>query len=270
MDESKKNNLVHRTITGGLLGAIVLITLYLGGAWWHLVGTVIAILSLWEYYSLLRQVRPFPMIVGLICGLYILLTAHWRQWGMNVSVLVIATFLVFVIEMWKRERCGTSDGAENAGLVVSGLTYIIIPWTLMIYLRTTPFGHLATLTLFLCTWSCDVFAYLVGMLWGKHRPFCSVSPKKSLEGFAGGFVASLLCSVLISAILKAQPLPFLIIGLICGSIGQLGDLTESLVKREMGAKDSGVLLPGHGGFLDRFDSILASGSLVALIWGYLV
>lgn len=270
MELLKNNNLLYRTLTGTLLVGVVLGALLVGGLWWHLTGTVIGMLSLWEYYILLRQVRPFPMIIGLVCGLYILLTAHWRQWGVIVSVLVFSTFLVFFIEMWKRERCGTSDGAENAGLVVSGLTYVVIPWSMMIYLRTTPFGHLATLTLFLCTWSCDVFAYLVGNLWGKHRPFCSVSPKKSLEGFAGGFLASLLCGCLCAFFLRAHPMPFVVIGLVCGFVGQLGDLTESLVKREMGAKDSGSLLPGHGGFLDRFDSILASGAVVALIWGYLV
>lgn len=270
MDQSVKSNLISRALTGAVVVGVVLTGVLLGGPWWHLIGTVIALFSLWEYYGLLRQIRPFPLIVGLVSGIYILLTANWRQWGIVVCVLVLSTFLVFFIEMFKRERCGESDGAENAGLVVSGLVYIVIPWSLMISLRATAFGHLATLTLFLCTWSCDVFAYLVGMKWGKHRPFCSVSPKKSLEGFAGGCLASLLCGALCAFFLKAHPVPFIVVGLICGTIGQIGDLTESLVKREMGVKDSGALLPGHGGVLDRFDSILASGALIAVIWGYLI
>lgn len=270
MVQFNDTNLIHRTITGAILVAIVLGSLYLGGIWWHLCATLIAMVSLIEFYGLLRQVRPFPLIVGLLGALYILLTAHWKQWGGVISVLVFSTFIVLIIEMFKRERCGESDGAENAGLVLAGLVYVAIPWSLMIYLRSTAYGHLAMLTLFICTWSCDVFAYLIGKAWGKHRPFCSVSPAKSLEGFAGGFVASLLAGSLCAFVLHAHPTPFICVGLICGTVGQVGDLTESLVKREMGTKDSGALLPGHGGFLDRFDSILASGALLSVVWGYLI
>lgn len=109
-------------------------------------------------------------------------------------------------------------------------------------------------------------AYLVGVRWGR-TPFCSeVSPKKSWEGFLGGLTGSLFCSGILAFLWEFPPLPLLLLGVLCGTAGQLGDLAESILKREANIKDSGSLIPGHGGMLDRFDSILLNSSLAFLIF----
>ncbi|WP_039873340.1 MULTISPECIES: phosphatidate cytidylyltransferase [Jonquetella] len=270
MGQSFSTNLIYRACTGAILVGVLLGGLFLGGPWWQLLCMLIALASLWEFYSLMRNQHTFPVIVGIAAACYILLTAYRPNWGMVVFALVLSVFVTFLIELIKREFTGESSGADSCGVILMGLVYVVIPWSLMIGLRATPYGHIATLTLFLCTWSCDVFAYLIGSRWGAHHPVCSVSPHKSTEGFIGGALASVLCSALCAFFLKVQPLPFVIIGVVCGTLGQFGDLVESLIKREMGVKDSGDLLPGHGGFLDRFDSILLSGAVTTLIWGYLL
>jgi phosphatidate cytidylyltransferase len=122
------------------------------------------------------------------------------------------------------------------------------------------------MTLFLCTWSCDVAAFLTGKRFGANLLCESVSPKKTWEGFGGGVAGSLACSALLALLFRFPPLPMLLLGLLCGVAGQLGDLGESILKREAGVKDSGSLIPGHGGFLDRFDSILINASLAFLIF----
>ena len=127
-------------------------------------------------------------------------------------------------------------------------------------------GAMFLLTLFFCTWCCDVAAYFTGSHFGR-TPLCSqVSPHKTWEGFAGGAAASLMCGGLLALIFSFPPLPLLLLGLLCGVAGQLGDLGESVLKREAGVKDTGNIIPGHGGMLDRFDSILVNGTLAFVIF----
>ena len=129
-----------------------------------------------------------------------------------------------------------------------------------------PVGWATVLSIFLCTWSCDVMAYLVGSRWGTVRVCPHISPHKSLEGFIGGFVASTLFGALCALFFKFSPMAFILVGAACGSAGQLGDLVESLIKRENDVKDSGHIFPGHGGFLDRFDSVLVNTLCAWMIW----
>ena len=136
----------------------------------------------------------------------------------------------------------------------------------MMLIRMREHGAMFLLTLFFCTWCCDVAAYFTGSHFGR-TPLCSqVSPHKTWEGFAGGAAASLMCGGLLALIFSFPPLPLLLLGLLCGVAGQLGDLGESVLKREAGVKDTGNIIPGHGGMLDRFDSILVNGTLAFVIF----
>jgi phosphatidate cytidylyltransferase len=115
------------------------------------------------------------------------------------------------------------------------------------------------LSVFIITWVCDTGAFAVGVLWGKHRLLPRVSPKKSVEGALGGLIWALLAAWLLGSVLLKGLLPlrhFLSIAIVVSVAGPLGDLAESLMKRDAGVKDTSRLLPGHGGVLDRFDSLL--------------
>ncbi|NLL36443.1 MAG: phosphatidate cytidylyltransferase, partial [Fretibacterium sp.] len=184
--------------------------------------------------------------------------------------LSLAAYAIFMIEIVRRQASGRSSAVLNVGGVLSGILFIVVPWTCILLLRNLPTGLLILLSLFACTWACDVMAYLVGRRWGRERLCDAISPKKTWEGFIGGFIGSILMIALIVFFLEQPPYPLFLISLICGIAGQLGDLAESLVKREMGEKDSGNLIPGHGGVLDRFDSILLNGLLTYFLFGVIL
>jgi phosphatidate cytidylyltransferase len=179
-------------------------------------------------------------------------------------------YSILMVEIVRRQILGFSHAVGNAGALLSGIIFIVIPWTCLILLHNMPTGRLVLVSLFACTWSCDVMAYLVGNRWGKTLLCASVSPGKTWEGFVGGALGSILMSALIIFYQQQPPFPLFLIGLICAIAGQFGDLAESLVKREAGVKDSGRLIPGHGGVLDRFDSILLNGLLTYLLYGVLL
>ena len=161
---------------------------------------------------------------------------------------------------------GESFALQNMGATIVGIAYVILPWSFMIIIRTRELGAMFLITLFFCTWSCDVAAYFVGSNLGRNLLCEKVSPKKTWEGFIGGAAASFLCGGILALIFSFPPVPLLLMGLLCGIAGQLGDLGESVLKREAGVKDTGSIIPGHGGLLDRFDSILVNATLAFLIF----
>jgi phosphatidate cytidylyltransferase len=187
------------------------------------------------------------------------------SFALTLSILALVAFLVLFTEVLRRESTGQSFALWNMGGTLSGLIYIVLPWSFMIIIRAQSTGRIILLTIFLCTWSCDIAAYAVGTHFGQ-TPFCNkVSPKKSWEGFWAGALAGAFCGSALAWFFEFPPIPLLMLGILCGVAGQLGDLCESVLKREARVKDSGAAIPGHGGFLDRFDSILINSTLAFII-----
>ena len=263
-----KHNLELRSLTGTALVVVLLSFLYLGSLWWHGFAAVIALGSLWEYYRMANGLPRAAEAVGCAgAAAILLLPLSVSQTGL-LAMLGLCCFFVFFIEVIRRHLTGDSHSCQSVGVVTAGLAYTVIPWYMMIRLREIPgIGWGAVLSVFLCTWACDVMAYLVGSRWGTAKVCPNVSPGKSAEGFVGGLVASLMCGALCALSFGVRPLAYILVGLACGTLGQIGDLVESVIKRECGVKDSGSILPGHGGFLDRFDSILVNALCAWIIWG---
>ena len=269
-NEALKELLV-RGGAGAAVVAVVLGALYTGGMTWTVLVSVLALVSLGEFYSMLSRKFKVSRGVGFMAGVLILFTASEGIHPISlVLTLSITAFVILFVEILRRQIKGESFAIWNMGGTLGGILYIVIPWTFMILLRRLPSGAILLFTMFLCTWSCDVAAYIIGSKWGRIRLCENVSPKKTWEGFLGGLSAALLAGVAVAFILETPPLPFLFVGLICGVAGQIGDLAESVIKRETGVKDSGSVIPGHGGVLDRFDSILVSGLLVYVLFGVIL
>jgi len=264
---SRAGDLFPRALSGFAVVLIVSAALYLGAWWWAGVASCIALVSLWEFYGMLEREFHVSRGIGILVGIVTLVfTGLSSPLEYSVVILPAAVLFVLTIEVLRRQLVGTSNAIRNAGGTLAGVLYIVYPWSFLIEMRTREWGLLLTGALLLCTWSCDVMAYLVGNRWGRLLLCEKVSPKKTWEGALGGLCGSLFTAGLLAYISGVPPLPLLFIGLICGLVGQLGDLAESVLKRETGVKDSGSIIPGHGGMLDRFDSVLFSASCVYMLF----
>ena len=151
----------------------------------------------------------------------------------------------------------------NIATTLMGVIYVALPMSMLLYIPSFIAGSSAwrpeifLFYLFL-VWGNDVFAYLVGILFGKHKMCVRLSPKKSWEGFFGGVAGSLAMGVLGAYVVGGSVAMWLGLALVVSLTSVLGDLVESMFKREVGVKDSGNIMPGHGGMLDRFDALILS------------
>ena len=258
-----------RTLSSVGIVVVILWGIGEGGYIWAITAGLIALLSLGEYYRLVgkhKGVRISPG-VGYIFSLAFMIAAVQEKPQPIILGMILALCVcsVFVVEVVRRQMtAGTSYAVINSGAVVSGVLYITVPWTCMVMLRNYYIGKQLLDTLFMCTWGCDVGAYIGGKMFGTTKLCEHVSPGKTVQGFIAGIIGSLIVNA-IAIYFFSLPSYLMFIGFICGIFGQVGDLAESLIKREAGEKDSGSLIPGHGGMLDRFDSILFNGLLTYLV-----
>ncbi|MBC8374463.1 MAG: phosphatidate cytidylyltransferase [FCB group bacterium] len=256
--------------------ALIGITLYTHDIF-MLFFTIAGLLILGEVY---RMSRPNGTEPNVWVGFLIYLSLVGDQLlgkGENLGALLIVSILILLTwEMFRKKP----HVMENVASTFFAATFIALAMSYFISLQQLGFegqgGHLggyAVLTVFIGVWTCDTMAYFVGSAIGKHKIFSRVSPNKSWEGSISGLIGSLIAFMLI---VRAGWLPgldyidALILGLIAGVAGQIGDFAESLVKRDVGVKDSSNLLPGHGGAWDRFDSILFAAPLSYLYLTFVV
>jgi phosphatidate cytidylyltransferase len=189
---------------------------------------------------------------------------------LGIVFLVLMAFLTLIADVIKRSWQAVRDFL----LVVIGAAYVggaLATLLLLRYLYTTavlPWGMWPVMLVFLATWAMDAAAFLAGRKWGHHRLCPTVSPAKTIEGAVFGLISSMLITgvFLTLAVHPRHPLlAALAIGLALGVAGEAGDLLESRFKRWVGAKDSGAVIPGHGGVLDRFDSLLLAAPVLYVI-----
>jgi len=223
-----------------------------------LVATLISIAGLYEFFYMVEKkgVRLFK-VFGLILGAFIPITISFRlgvQEGLQFFFIMVGLFALFVLELTKKD---THQAVLSLSATVFGVIYISWCFSFIIRIRQLPEGALLTGFLVLVTKASDVGAYLVGKRFGRTSLIKRISPKKSLEGAMGGFFTSIAVGTLYSFLVTSIDFMekfFLII--ILAFISQLGDLFESLLKRDCQVKDSGQLLFGMGGILDVIDSLI--------------
>ncbi len=153
-------------------------------------------------------------------------------------------------------------------MLVTGPLLLATPWYAMLVLRSQPEGEWLVLLLLLLVWGADIGAYFAGRRWGQAKLLPAVSPGKTVAGAVGGSLASIMIAAVAALFMEQPPLMmayFLFVGFVVSWISILGDLAESLFKRRAGVKDSGTLLPGHGGVLDRIDSVTVAAPFFHLL-----
>lgn len=256
------SNFYKRTLTAAGFVAILLCCTYYSFLSFSILFFLITIHGLWEFYTLSEKAGNKPQKrAGTFAGAFlfassaIVVGAHYdvRLLAFNIPIL----FLIFIIELFLKK--GNPFG--NIAITFLGIMYIAFPFSLLHYILNLN-GTYNFQILFGCwfiIWSNDSGAYLSGSAFGKHKLFPRISPGKSWEGSIGGALIAYVITYIISGwYTSINRFDWFIIATILIVIGTLGDLVESLYKRSIGVKDSGTLLPGHGGILDRFDSLLMS------------
>lgn len=264
------NNFWQRILTGSIFIGVVAGSIVYGPLSFQIVFLWIALLSLDEFYKLIKSPTIHPnKTLGLITGaaIYILLSGiTFNNVAPKYLSLIFPIFAVlFIAELYRKK----DSPFTNIAITSVGILYAVVPFALLNLIGGIGLHFDAGILIgyFILLWTSDSFAYVFGMLFGKHRLFERISPKKSWEGFLGAILCSsgsgYLLSLYYTHIAPQHWIAMAIIIVVCGT---LGDLTESMLKRSLNVKDSGTILPGHGGLLDRFDGLLLS---VPFIWAYL-
>jgi phosphatidate cytidylyltransferase len=263
---------LKRVIVSIIAIPVILVATYLGGYYFL---TLVIIISLISFYEFSLIVRNKSAYANLLLGELIILLFLLNQFKTFVdtnTLIILSSLLLLMTELFRNK----GSAILNLGVTFLGIFYIGIFSTALIALRefNSVFsenyinGAYLVISIFASIWIGDSAAYYGGTAFGKHKLFTRVSPKKSWEGAILGFIFSVATMILAQVIILEflSILSALVIGIIIGTIGQIGDLVESLLKRDAIVKDSSSFIPGHGGFFDRFDSILFSAPV---IWIYL-
>jgi phosphatidate cytidylyltransferase len=263
----KYNNLTQRIITG-IVGSAVIITCVCLSPWTYFaIFFLICFLSLLEFYNLVGFDGMVPQkALGILCGMIIfalsfLIEMKVLQYHYYFLIYPLIS-VVYIVKLYKKfER----KPFTNIAFTFLGIFYVAVPFALLNiaafdqgrYNFEIIFGSLFIL------WATDTGAYFAGTFFGKRKLFERISPKKTWEGFIGGAILALIFAYGLSQFFESLTvLQWIITGIIIVIGGTFGDLVESLLKRSIEIKDSGTSLPGHGGFLDRFDGLLISAPFI--------
>jgi phosphatidate cytidylyltransferase len=271
---------------------------FLGGYFFLAVVLIISSITLYEFYKLAEKKNIHPhKISGIFIGILIILLFYYNSF-FEIAQWLIVLFILFmlfimILELWSHKP----NALSNISTSIAGIIYIPLSFACMLNIRE--FYHLRAIlhlpdiflkmyaipqyiyltsseactwflmSIFFSIWICDSAAYFAGMALGKHKLMPRISPKKTWEGAIAGFIGGII-GFCVSTMLFLPKFPLvhsIILGAIVGTIGQIGDLAESQLKRDVNVKDSSTLIPGHGGMLDRFDSILF---VIPVIYFYLM
>lgn len=266
----KVSNFYQRTVTGILYVAITIVAILINPIAAAALFFVVALFTVGEFLKTFKgRARPqvgFSLIISALVYVVIALRAIGIFEDQHLALLILPVIAIFPMELFRKEK----TPFLNMAVLLVALVYVVIPLALLnnIY----QFGLLAEgkdyqflLTFFILVWINDTGAYLTGLLIGKHKLFPSVSPKKTWEGFFGGVLLTLLAGWVAGFyIFDFQGINYVVCAGIIIIFATIGDLVESLLKRDFNVKDSGSILPGHGGLLDRFDGVLLSSPVIFL------
>jgi phosphatidate cytidylyltransferase len=264
------SNLLQRIITGVLGAAGMLTAIWFSFETFALIFFIATVFSSIEYHQLLKKsgiaTNALAGIIGSV-GIYLLFVLNAHKQLVPTSILLGATCVLFMIYMLIELFSVNEQPLTRIAYTIFGIMYVsvpfglltLIPWNYnaLTFAGTPVYQFEIIFAILFLIWANDVGAYFVGKFLGKHKLFERISPKKTWEGSVGGLLTAILFTYLLYTYFGLFSVPkwmgLCVVTVISGS---LGDLVESMIKRTLNVKDSGTLLPGHGGFLDRFDALI--------------
>jgi len=268
MDSQQFPKLWPRVLTAAVGLPIVVGAVWWGGSFLLFLVALLAAVGIGEFDNLSRGwgFHPFTVLEGAGAAFF-LIVAHlgMGSWLLpGLAAILVAVLLAWLLQGNRREA------AVDAAVTILGILYVGFLLSFLIWIRGLPQGRSLALLLLASVWTTDAVAYFVGLALGRHPLSPRISPKKSWEGAVAGFAGGIVGAAALGWLLGLPLGVSLALGASCSLAGQLGDLVESAFKRSAGVKDSGGLLPGHGGVLDRFDALFFAapvGYIILVILG---
>jgi phosphatidate cytidylyltransferase len=264
------NNIIKRTLTGIIFVTVLFGCIFIHQYTFFLLFLAICIAAVNEYYSLIKEKIAAQRCMGSITAASIFTASYVHvnyQDARFFTIPLALSFLTFIVELYRKK----DKPFDNIAHTLLGVFYTAIPFSLINYIifwGGDTYMPLILAAIFILIWSNDTFAFIWGVSFGKHRLFERISPKKSWEGSIGGGLTTIGIAYLISIYIpQIETIDWLCMAAIIVVTGSLGDLTESLLKRSLKIKDSGNILPGHGGILDRFDAFIMA---IPFIFVYMI
>lgn len=260
-----------RLLSGIVLVIILIATVGCGGNVLFGVLGIISLIGMTELYKVVNVEKKPIAFVGYLAAVvyYVLLYVN----RMDLLPLLIMVFMILLMAVYVFTF--PTFVADQVVTVFFGVFYVAMMMSFVYQTRMLPDGGVVVWLIFLSSWGCDTCAYCVGMLIGKHKMAPKLSPKKSVEGGIGGIVGAALLGAIFAVAMNhfaaagANVLHYAIICGAGGAISQIGDLAASAIKRNHEIKDYGKLIPGHGGILDRFDSVLFTAPVIYFLSAFL-
>lgn len=245
---------------------LILAVVWFGHPWFAALTAVWGMLAAREFYKIIAdaKVPPLAYFGMLWVALFILTPYLTSLFQVDFLVPILLTTAVVLPLIWLVVHPGKENSFARWAWTIAGILYVGWLMSYLVALRSVENGRDWVLLALLVTFASDTAAFFIGRRWGKHRLAPLISPKKTWEGAIGGVFFAIVAGVVLSSLLHL-PLNYglaVLLGFLVSVAGQLGDLAESLLKRNMNIKDSSKLIPGHGGVLDRMDSIVFAGVVV--------
>ncbi len=260
--------LFKRALSGLLFVSVLIFSILFSKITFIVLFFILMMLCLFEFKKMIHLKSTFPYIIGTLLFIFgNILSVEDVPSRIIFEYAGVALFLTIFITFASILFAKKEEVISHLGKIFLSVIYIIVPFTLMVQIPflNASFNYVnsSILGVFILIWTNDTFAYLVGKNLGKHKLMERISPNKTIEGFVGGMVFTFVASfILASQFTELRLIQWIVIAGIVSIFGVLGDLIESMFKRQAGVKDSSNFIPGHGGFLDRFDSVIFAAPFI--------
>lgn len=261
-----------RLISGIVLLALLIAVIVTGGNVLLIFTAVISMIGLFELYRAVKMEKTIPAVLGYLAGITFEIFL-FLNYGQHMMTLFLVFFLLLMVSYVLLYPKYVFDQITNVFL---GFFYVVVMLSYIYQVRMAEEGQYLVWLIIISAWGSDTFAYCAGRLFGKHKLPSPLSPKKTIEGCVGGVIGAGLLGLVYAVVFKEQitadsnvQIVFPIACAVGSVIAQIGDLCASAVKRNHEIKDYGKLIPGHGGIMDRFDSVIFTAPVVYLLLTYL-